>query len=367
MNSSQSLLIFPHMPKTGGDTFNRILVRYYRGWRDMQFGDSRAAIARLRDMTVEEENFIDCIRGHGVFFGLHHYFHRPASYVAFVRDPVDRVISQYYFYKHNPNTYLYREIHENGFTLDQFAGVKPNVQLRFCLGYDHLAGKPVEANDFRDAIEIVESNFAFLGVLDNYIESQYLVQKALKWNRLMYFRRTNTGEHRPSVHDVPQASRDVIAKANSFDAKLHQYALGKVREKIEQLSSGERAELETYKERNKIFQTACDRFDETISIEVIQTLLEIGLDSITIYYDPGALPPALSEVIEYLGSVGIAAKLKLLERTGKVSNVFPSSIGNEKILAFPTKGRDAFMRGELMEMAINPDRVVFGTVPEVVS
>src|SRR5881628_840427 len=91
-------IIFLHLPKAAGSTLNRFIeweyplsqiysvdpVFYRRSWAHLQ----RFSKERLRKMRV--------FKGH-MLFGLHAILPQPATYITVLREPVDRVLSAFYF------------------------------------------------------------------------------------------------------------------------------------------------------------------------------------------------------------------------------------------------------------------------------
>ena len=51
---------------------------------------------------MEEKDQIRLLKGH-IPFGIHESYSSTAKYVTFLRDPVERIISYYFFLKRRPN------------------------------------------------------------------------------------------------------------------------------------------------------------------------------------------------------------------------------------------------------------------------
>lgn len=88
------MLIYLHIPKTGGTTLHSVLSQRYS--RDATFRyvgpDAEGA---FRQLSQARQQSIKLMRGHFPF-GLHKLIERPSFYVTFLRDPIDRVVSLYY-------------------------------------------------------------------------------------------------------------------------------------------------------------------------------------------------------------------------------------------------------------------------------
>ena len=68
------------------------------------------------------------LKGH-LYFGLHEFLPRPSTYITILRDPVDRVISNYYYVLRTPSHYLHHEIRSQGMSLREYLRSEMNPQL----------------------------------------------------------------------------------------------------------------------------------------------------------------------------------------------------------------------------------------------
>ena len=75
-------------------------------------------------------------------FGLHDYLPQGASYITMLRDPIDRIVSHYYYVLQNQGHYLHKEVAGKGLSLEQFADSAlstelDNGQTRVLAGLEH--------------------------------------------------------------------------------------------------------------------------------------------------------------------------------------------------------------------------------------
>src|SRR5438132_5483132 len=94
-------LIYLHLPKCGGTTLSRIIEWEYPPMRIFSDDPSffRWSFYKLCQWPRERLARMRVFKGH-MPFGLHRRLPQPATYITVLRDPVERVISEYYFAKH---------------------------------------------------------------------------------------------------------------------------------------------------------------------------------------------------------------------------------------------------------------------------
>ena len=222
VNTAEAL-IFLHVPKSAGTTLNRLIELEYPIF-DMYSVDpvlsqwSRAHLWRLSQGRLK---LFRVFKGH-MPFGLHKILPQPATYITVMRDPVERVISAYYFmsnYKLHPNYWKFR--HE-GWTLEDFVRLSPreNVQTKMIAGADY---------DIRCTEEILAKakenlkHFSVVGLTERFEESLALMKLRFGW-KLKSYSSFNVTRTRPKKRDLPQSTLDLIAERNRFDMELYDSA-----------------------------------------------------------------------------------------------------------------------------------------------
>ena len=169
---SAEAAIFLHLPKTAGTTLNRLIEWEYPLSEmysiDPVFFDWSAA--HLRKLSPARLRKTRMFKGH-MTFGLHEVLPQPATYITVLRDPVDRVISAYYFmrsYKLHP---LYWKLRRGNWTLEDFVrrSQRDNVQSKI------IAGSAYETPCTREIAEKAKHNlnhhFSVVGLSERFEES----------------------------------------------------------------------------------------------------------------------------------------------------------------------------------------------------
>src|SRR6476620_822287 len=101
-------VIFLHLPKAAGSTLNRLIEWEYPLFEIYSIDPVfyRWSWAHLQHLSKKRLRSIRMFKGH-MLFGLHTMLPQPASYITVLREPVDRVLSAFYFMRSYPLPPLY--------------------------------------------------------------------------------------------------------------------------------------------------------------------------------------------------------------------------------------------------------------------
>lgn len=159
-------------------------------------------------------------KGH-MTFGLHEVLPQPATYITVLRDPVDRVISAFYFmrsYKLHP---LYWKFRRENWSLEDFVrrSLRDNVQSKIVAGADY------ESVCTRETVEKAKHNlrhnFSVVGLSERLEESLALMKLRFGW-KLSSYSSFNITRSRPKKRDLPEATLSLIREKNAFDMDLYE-------------------------------------------------------------------------------------------------------------------------------------------------
>ena len=89
--------LFIHIPKTSGSSFKASLLRRYADKHGRYYN-----FRGLRKLFIDSKKDLKVIGGH-MPYGAHHFLNKQYHYITFLRDPIQRSISHYYFIK-QPDT-----------------------------------------------------------------------------------------------------------------------------------------------------------------------------------------------------------------------------------------------------------------------
>ena len=222
--TAEEAVIFLHIPKTAGTTLNRLIEWEYPLFQmysvdPVFFRWSASHLRRLPPRRLEKTRMF---KGH-MLFGLHEILPQPATYITVLRDPIDRVMSAFYFmhsYKLHP---LYWKFRREKWTLEDFVRRLPrdNVQCKIVAGAEY--NSPCTEEIFEQAKENLFRHFSMVGLSERFEESLALMKLRFGW-KLWRYSSFNVTRARPKKADLSQTTLDLIAAKNSFDLALYECA-----------------------------------------------------------------------------------------------------------------------------------------------
>lgn len=221
---SQESVIFLHLPKTAGTTLNRLIEWEYR-ISEMYSIDPvlyEWSAAHLRKLPPARLRKFRMLKGH-MIFGLHEVLPQKATYITVLRDPVDRVISSFYFMRSHKLHPLYWKFRREKWSLNDFVRLSPrdNVQCKILAGAEYT--KTCTAEICERAKENLHRHFSVVGLSERLEESLALMRLRFGW-KLQRYSSFNVTRSRPKKAEIPQSTLDLIQETNAFDMSLYETA-----------------------------------------------------------------------------------------------------------------------------------------------
>jgi hypothetical protein len=218
-------IIFVHVPKTGGMSFGPVITRNFPRKSVIQTNGTLASCAeqlsRLPEKTRAE---IQCLYGH-VPFGLHNWLSHPATYITLLRNPVDRLVSAYYYSLRRPEWGFHELIVKQHLSLYEFAASEAaaelhNGQTRMLSGSD----EPVSTIEALNRAKAnLRQRFAFIGLTERFDESVLLCRRLLGLRSGFYLKK-NINRLRVPLGRIPPRTVALIEERNSLDLELYDVA-----------------------------------------------------------------------------------------------------------------------------------------------
>jgi hypothetical protein len=264
-------IIFLHIPKTAGTTFLSILLREYKSDNiSYLYGDktirSMDAIDKFKGLPERERMKIRVLIGH-MKFGLHEYMQQPVTYITFLREPIERIISHYYYVVRYSDHYLHDQVIAENINLKDYVArgltdETNNGQTRLLSGvgknFPYGACPPEILESARDNIS---NHFSVVGISERFDESLVLMTNLFGW-RLHYYYKENVTNKRTLKEQIPPAALAVIKKYNQLDIQLYERAKKDFMKRVERQPSSFHHKLAKFRKLNKYL----GRFENLINI-----------------------------------------------------------------------------------------------------
>lgn len=224
--------------------------------------DINADITRLSRLDEASRHRIDLLMGH-MSFGLHELLAPGARYVTIVRDPVERVLSEYRFLKANTRHPFHARV--KTMSLDEyldsgFTGQAANGQTRLLCG-SHVPGcpgiagrEPLGEEDVSRALENIDRYFVLAGTQERFEESLMLLARRLGWRSWPFFVVRNVTRAGERGTTFSARDRERVAQANDLDIALYRAINIRVERAIADAGPRFAASLERFVRLNTLYQ-----------------------------------------------------------------------------------------------------------------
>ncbi len=250
-------ICFHHIPKTAGTTFNRLLDVNRPGAAILPVYDE-ADYTRMDALDPEALQQADIFRGHFILKDIPAFRasipeHR---FMTFLREPVPRVVSEYFWLKAWPKSHIYHHINTDDLSLEAFVRSDErryrfrgkNLMTTWCAGVSAV-DEPERALDL--ALEHIETVYDFVGLLERFDESLLLLKPMLQLGNILYERHNVQREEESAI---PQATLDMIAEYNQLDQQLYDRAATLFAERITAQGPSFAFRLRQFQKANASFQ-----------------------------------------------------------------------------------------------------------------
>ncbi|WP_194287338.1 sulfotransferase family 2 domain-containing protein [Gracilibacillus oryzae] len=170
---------------------------------------------------------------------------QPITFFTMLRDPVDRVISTYYYIRRYEADPLHSIV--KNMELDEFVSYmykerynplyKKSINIHYRtvnLATRYLTGgKP---NKRKKALKNLEKYFIFAGITDMYVESMFFLKELLNLE-INKIPNINHTDKRPHLEEIPEDIIQLIMENNQHDIAIYNWAKERLQNKIMQLNA----------------------------------------------------------------------------------------------------------------------------------
>ena len=228
-------LIFLHVPKAAGSSFVKILHSNYS--ESVRFDVSAGGryvdnLEILREMSPARKDELRVVYGH-LPFGVHELLPQQSQYISILRNPIDRIVSHYYFVREQPKHYLHSAVVGQNLSLAEYvqsglSGELTNGMTRLLSGrpsQDSLRGHdPCTEEDFFAAVRHIHHHFSAVGIVEQYDRSLSLFCRMFGWKNTARTR-LNVTRSRVALSSLDNRTLRIIEEHNAYDLELYAMVL----------------------------------------------------------------------------------------------------------------------------------------------
>jgi hypothetical protein len=230
----------------------KVLERQYSPAETLRLESSE--IAQFKTLPAAQRGRYRLIEGH-LYFGFHRCIPGASTYITFLRRPVERVLSFYYYARSTPDHYLYSQLVSK--RLDLKTALARELTSELCNGQTRqLAGDEWEDPQrvvTRAALERAQANlthFRVVGLLEEFDASLLLLRRAFDW-QLPFYVRENVTKERPDETFLDAETRGLIEEANRLDLELYEYTRSLFAEQCRAAGDSFAEELDRFRRSNR--------------------------------------------------------------------------------------------------------------------
>jgi len=253
------VLVFEHIPKSGGSTVLKVLRRQYPGDRFFNTkNSSKEQIQHFRQMGSAQRAAYDLIAGHGAM-ELLPLIERPVVTVTMLRDPIDRFVSQVYYLRRKPTKKHADAVH-GGLAdiartkVGRLFGTKLVQRFSGIADIDEIMKDPQKA---LLAAKEALGKFDIVGVLDRFDDTLLMTWEKMNWRGVPFYARANIGTNRPRK-PLSTEEREAIAEASYLDLELYHWSVDRF---------AKATDVAAIHRRRKIMRLACKAYQSAVQIK----------------------------------------------------------------------------------------------------
>jgi hypothetical protein len=204
---------------------------------------------------------------------VHGLFGSDVKYVTVIRDPVERVISLFFFRAQGQEqSKIGAPFRENGRPIsfaDYIEGRRDvrlnNFQVRVLSGLQELdapahvtpgaliSAAPVERRHLEQAKRNIDEHFLLAAPLERIVECALMLRRLYGWPlHRLHNEYKNKTKDRPRLIDIPPRLIEIIRECNAYDLELHEWIKGRFDEQRKAFEPELSRQLARYQTRNDL-------------------------------------------------------------------------------------------------------------------
>lgn len=213
--SKSKEIIFIHIPKTGGTSVNCELND--SDWQtrpDFNYRHILYDTKKSNSADIFDSNELKKYQDYNIFM--------------FLRDPINRLFSEYYFLKDRKEFMALLPKRPRNFYDYCMMSNTNNAMIKFLLGHRIYSSIGVNEEDYLQVLNAVEALPIRIGIFEKFVDSlSYLSEEfGVSWSQVIEKKRVTISK--PHEHDLTSSEVQIIKEKNKFDYLLYEKSLLKL-------------------------------------------------------------------------------------------------------------------------------------------
>lgn len=249
----EPLDIFLHIPKTAGTTLHNIIWREYPEGTVYTLDYATHTVESFKRLDPAGQAKIRLLTGH-LEYGVHNDLNRPTRYFTIMRDPIELVLSFYYFIRSrpdHPHHHLANRLTLPDYIASQRNPDLHNMQTRRIAGTFSDNGDFASATDLETAKRNIAQEFLLVGLTEQFDQTLILLRRLLGWQNL-YYARMNVTTRRPTRAQLSPAILSAIIEANQLDLQLYEHVQTLFKGYVSAYGSHFKPDLASFQRKNRL-------------------------------------------------------------------------------------------------------------------
>lgn len=226
-------ILFDHLPKCAGTTIIEYILMHYPE-RLVYKTSGRKPSTSVKEFQALPKRMrygYRLIVGHETF-KLLNYVHPDTILFTIFRDPVERIISHYYFVKQDRQHYLHDQIVKLNLQLADYvcSGLSSELKNWYTKHYTGLSDGEIEVapeKAVHHAARVVLERFDIIGFQDELTEVMQELRNTARLTKKFENKVLNKSRGKNNPQNIAETTKKTIAEVNSVDIEL--YSLLKAR------------------------------------------------------------------------------------------------------------------------------------------
>jgi hypothetical protein len=167
-------ILFDHLPKCGGTSLKVYLRAQYPSKKVFSIDglNPTASLDKFKKLSRNKRHGYDLVEGHCAN-DLLGYVHPNSLKITMLRDPVERIISHFFYVKRTPKHYLHSIVVSSAMDLEQFvtSGISAELSNWYTSHFSLMSAEEVERQPDRavaKAFDFVSTQYDIIGFLNDY-------------------------------------------------------------------------------------------------------------------------------------------------------------------------------------------------------